>query len=434
ALHLELDTPVDMMLSAARMRVDWFCLKGAPAKFCADGDWGPEKWNVTVNANEIPIRTLTSGLTPSVDYRGRLTVTGRAFGGASEAIQGTLRADLVDAAISHKLASGRTERITLGTGLVTVNANPSMLNSSVMLDAGNVGTIGMRVDAQRSTERWQDMPITGEFHAQTAELGFISLYAPEVVRVAGKMVSDLTLSGTLGTPLIDGKLKLTEAELDLYQVNLALRSAQLEATLLRNGLDFQGSARVGGGNLSAGGHLEWREAQPYGKFKLQGENLRVVDVPEAAIDASPNLDFKIDGRRIEVTGAVKVPYAKIVPADLTNAVRASSDEVLVGQEQLDPSKRFEVLTGISLTLGDKVSLDTFGLTARLMGTITIRSGSDEITRGTGELSVEDGKYTAYGRRLDIERGRLVFSGGPVNNPGVDIRAVKQYPDVKAGVN
>ena len=159
-----------------------------------------------------------------------------------------------------------------------------------------------------------------------------------------------------------------------------------------------------------------------------------MDVPEAAIDASPNLDFKIDGRRIEVTGAVKVPFARIVPADLTNAVRASSDEVLVGQEVVDPSKRFEVFTGISLTLGEKVSLDTFGLTARLTGTITLRSGGDDITRGAGELSVEDGKYTAYGRRLDIERGRLVFSGGPVNNPGVDIRAVKQYPDVKAGVN
>ena len=79
-----------------------------------------------------------------------------------------------------------------------------------------------------------------------------------------------------------GTLKLSEAELDLYQVNLAMRSAQLEARLLRNGLDFQGSARIGGGNVSAGGRLEWRDAQPYGKFKLQGENLRVVDVPEAA--------------------------------------------------------------------------------------------------------------------------------------------------------
>ena len=262
----------------------------------------------------------------------------------------------------------------------------------------------MKLDAQRSAERWQDMPVTGEFHAQTAELGFISLYAPEVDRVAGKLAADLAVSGTLGTPLIDGNLKLSDAELDLYQVNLALRGAQLEARLLRNGLDFQGSARIGAGTLNAGGRLEWRDAQPYGKFKLEGQNLRVVDVPEAAIDASPNLDFKIDGRRIEVTGAVKVPFASIVPADLTNAVRASSDEVLVGQEVADPSKRFEVFTGISLTLGDKVSLDTFGLTARLTGTITLRSGGDDITRGAGELSMEDGKYTAYGRRLDIERG------------------------------
>src|SRR5690606_32262848 len=158
------------------------------------------------------------------------------------------------------------------------------------------------------------------------------------------------------TPLLDGTLKLSDAELDLYQVNMLMRSAQLEARLHQNGLDFAGSARVGAGNLSTKGRLEWRDANPYGQFELDGENLRVVDVPEAQIDASPALDFKIEGRRIEVTGAVKVPYAKIVPADLTNAVRSSSDELLVGTEPVDPEKRFEVATGISLTLGDKVSI------------------------------------------------------------------------------
>lgn len=435
SLHLKLDAPVELALSGDHTRIDWFCLNGEPARVCADADWTPAKWSASVNANELPMSTLTSGLTPSVDYRGRLTVTARAFGVAGAPVQGNVRADLIDAAIAHKLASGRTERIVLGAGLVTLNATESMLDSAVTLDAGDVGTIKMRLNAQRSTERWQDMPVTGEVHAQTAELGFISLYAPEVDRVAGRLAADLAITGTLGTPLLDGNLKLSDAELDLYRVNLAMRGAQLEARLLQNGLDFSGSARIGAGNVSASGHLLWRDAQPHGKFELEGQNLRVVDVPEAQIDASPNLDFSIDGRRIEVTGAVKVPYAKIVPADLTNAVRASSDEVIVGEETADRSKRFEVVTGISLTLGDKVSLDTLGLTARLTGTLSLRTGgNDDITRGAGELSVEDGKYTAYGRRLDIERGRLVFSGGPVNNPGVDLRAVKEFPDVKAGVN
>ena len=434
ALKLALAAPVAVALSSEHTRADWFCLNGAPAKLCAEADWTPAKWSATVNASELPMSTVTSGLTPSVDYHGQLTVNARAFGGGDAPVQGNLRADLLDAAITHKLASGRTERITFGTGLVTLDASEAAATASVTLDAGQTGTIKGRLEVQRSASRWENMPVAGEVHVQTAELGLITLYAPDIDRVAGRVATDLDVSGTLGTPLLDGHLKLTDAELDLYQVNLAMRGAQLDARLHDNGLDFDGSARIGPGNVSTSGHLEWRDAKPYGKFSLAGQNLRVVDVPEAQIEASPTLDFKIEGRRIEVTGAVKVPYAKIVPADLTNAVRASSDEVLVGAEPVDPSKRFEVITGISLTLGDKVNIDTFGLTARLTGTLTLRSGTDEITRGSGDLSIEEGKYTAYGRRLDIERGRLVFSGGPVNNPGVDIRAIKQYPDVKAGVN
>src|ERR1700686_4892927 len=92
------------------------------------------------------------------------------------------------------------------------------------------------------------------------------------------------------------------------------------------------------------------------------------------------------------------------------------------------------MSNITLSLGDRVTIDTTGLTCRLTGSITIRSGYDAITRGTGELSVADGKYTAYGRKLDIERGRLIFTGGPIDNPGIDLRAIKAFPDVKAGVN
>ena len=434
SLKLALASPVPVSLSADHARVEWFCLNGEPAKLCAEADWTPAKWTTSVNANELPIRTLTSGLTPSLDYLGRLTVNGRAFGGGDSPVQGNMRADLVDAAITHKLANGRTERITFGTGLVTLNASETMADATVTLDAGETGSIKATLEAHRSTPRWQDMPLNGDVHVQSAGLGLISLYAPDIDRVAGRVVTDLSVSGTIGTPLLDGALKLTDGEIDLYQVNFAMRATQLEARLHDNGLDFEGSARIGSGNVSTSGHIEWRDAKPFGKLKLNGQNLRVVDVPEAQIDASPDLEFKIEERRIEVTGAVKVPYAKIVPKDLTNAVRSSSDEVLVGTEPEDPAKRFEVISGISLTLGDKVTLDTFGLTARLTGTLVLRDGVDNITRGSGELSIEEGKYTAYGRRLDIERGRLVFSGGDVSNPGVDIRAVKQYPDVKAGVN
>ena len=434
SLHLELERPVGLLVSAAAARIEWLCLVGTPASLCADGDWSPGQWSATLTANQLPINTLTSGLTPSVEYQGTINILARLFSSGQQPVEGTVRVELADAQLSHRLLSHRVEHTTLGSGTVTATATRSVISADAALEAGQVGTIKARLSAQRSGASWQDMPLQGEIHAQTGELSLISLYMPDIDRAAGRLVADVQISGTLGTPFMSGLLKISDAEIDLYQVNLGLRQLGLEAHLTDSGVDFNGSARVGSGTASAGGHLEWHNSLPRGKLTLQGTDLRVVDIPEAQIDASPNLDFKVDGHKIEVTGAVRVPFAKIVPKDLTGAVRASSDEVLVGSADEDPAKRFEAVSTITLTLGDRVTIDTFGLTGRLGGSITVRSGYDAFTRATGELSIEEGKYTAYARKLDIQRGRLIFTGGPVDNPGVDIRAVKQYPDVTAGVN
>jgi translocation and assembly module TamB len=434
SLQLRLEAPFELRLSSTEVRAEWFCLRGRPGRVCADGDWNPRKWNATLKATDLPLRTLTAGVTPTVEYRGSLTVTARAAGAQGESVQGNLRADLVDARIVHALASGKRQSILLGSGLVTVDGTANAIDARVGLDAGKIGTIDGRLTLARTTENWNDMPLRGELRMKTAELGYVTLYAPQIDRAAGRLETDLKLSGTVGVPLVDGSIRLSEAELDQYQVNLALRDASLVAHLIGNALDFEGSARIGEGQMSTRGKLAWRNALPYGSFELEGTRLRVADVPEARIDASPDLDFTIDGRHIAVSGSVIVPYAKIVPTDLRNAVRSSSDEILVGVSQKDRAERFEVVTDIALTLADKVNVETSGLTGRLAGNIRVRSGHDEITSGTGELSVVEGKYTAYGRKLDIQRGRLIFTGGPVANPGVDIRAVKQFPEMVAGVN
>ena len=42
--------------------------------------------------------------------------------------------------------------------------------------------------------------------------------------------------------------------------------------------------------------------------------------------------------------------------------------------------------------------------------------------GRGELSVIEGRYEAYGQKLDINRGRLLFDASPLDDPGLDIEA------------
>ena len=62
-----------------------------------------------------------------------------------------------------------------------------------------------------------------------------------------------------------------------------------------------------------------------------------------------------------------------------------------------------------------------------------RSAPHEAAVASGELEIENGRYRAYTRELDVERGRLLFTGGPVTDPGVDLRASHKLPGYTVGV-
>src|SRR3546814_3565330 len=56
------------------------------------------------------------------------------------------------------------------------------------------------------------------------------------------------------------------------------------------------------------------------------------------------------------------------------------------------------------------------------------------TRARGEINLVDGHYKAYGQDLTIETGKLIFSGGPVTEPALEVRATrKPTEDVAVGL-
>ncbi|HJS91315.1 MAG TPA: translocation/assembly module TamB domain-containing protein [Steroidobacteraceae bacterium] len=434
SLQLHLEQPVELRVSRAASSIDRFCLIGTPGNLCAEGNWTPAAWSTTLTANRLPLSTLTAGRTPAVEYLGEINVGARLFGGGASPAEGALRIELNDAVLSRRLVSGRIERTSIGSGTLTATATPDSINAAASLTAGEIGTLEGTLEIRRGARRWQDMPVTGELRAQTSKLDLVSVYVPDIDRAAGELTADAHLAGTVADPHLSGALGVSNGELDLYQTNLRLRQIGLSARLTDEGLMFDGTAQAGKGRVHAKGQLQWRDSLPYGELHLDGENLRLVDIPEAQIDASPKLDFKVAAREIDITGTVAVPYAKIVPTDYTGAVTASSDQVIVGEESQNPADRFKVRTQITMTLGPDVNIDTLGLTGQLAGSIAVRSGYDAITRATGELSVQKGEYAAYARKLEIQRGRLIFTGGPIDNPGIEIKAIKRYPDVTAGIN
>lgn len=432
ALHLT--QPSSLTLGPGQLVLETTCLRGEAAQVCATGHRNAQDWAATLSAKDLPISTFTVGLTPGVTYEGAVDIEAAAGASAGERWRGSLRADLRGARTRRRLANQREDVTELGGGTLQGSATADAIVMNARLDAGASGGLSGHAEVARAGDEWRHWPLSGNLEVQTDSLGFLAVLVDAIDRSAGKLTADVQLAGTLGAPRLTGTLAVRDGELDFYQVNLPLRAITLDARFQENTLSFNGSTTAGDGKATTSGRLGWRDGLPHGVITMQGENLRVANVPEARIFASPDLVFSVDGRRIDVTGTVVVPNARLDPADLTGAVFASADERIVGEREVDPSKRFVVTTKLKLVLGERVTIDTYGLSGRLTGSLLAETDENDIARGTGELSIAEGKYIAFGRRLDIEHGKLIFSNGPLADPGIDIRASREFPDVTAGAN
>jgi translocation and assembly module TamB len=434
-LDMSLETPVALEAAYDRLHLDSICLRGELARLCGTASLDPAQRKISMQASNLPMRTLTAGLTSATDYEGTLTVQVEATDSAAAPWRGKLNAQLTQAAIRKHFASGRIETLSLGDGLVRAELSEHELSAGLGLDAGQSGLIEAHLEAHGSDKHWSEWPLTGELKLTTDAVGFLEAYISQIDRASGRLQAQLALSGTAAGPQLSGELAVSDGRLDAYQIALSLRDLSFRAKLADDTLTIDGAANCGpDGHAEVSGTVRWQQGLPFGELKLTGKDLRVINIPEARVDASPDVVVHLQGQRLDVQGQVELPYARIEPANLTNAVLPSSDEIVAGESTGARTEQFKVYSDITLQLGERVTVNTAGLSGRLSGSIHVATDESGISRGSGELTVEEGKYLAYGRNLDIQRGRLLFSNGLMGDPGLDLRAVKKFPDITAGVN
>ena len=198
--------------------------------------------------------------------------------------------------------------------------------------------------------------------------------------------------------------------------------------------NFVLNARSGDGKLAVSGQtLLDRSAGWPTEINISGKDFKASHIPEARLTVSPDLQLKLEHRTINIKGKVHIPYAKLQPKDITRAEHVSSDTVIVGGEQ-PAEEKWLINTAVRLTLGERVHFYGFGFDGRLGGSLLLEDEPGQLTKATGEITIPEGNYRAYGQRLEVENGRILYTGGPITNPGLNIRAVRKVDDVTAGIN
>ncbi|MFJ4064507.1 translocation/assembly module TamB domain-containing protein [Pseudomonas sp. NPDC089996] len=276
----------------------------------------------------------------------------------------------------------------------------------------------------------KDKPLSGDFRLTGLDLSIARPFVPMVERLAGQLNGSGRLTGSLLAPQVNGNLMLSGGEVSGAELPLSLQDLSLQALIAGEQVQLNGGWRSGdAGRGQLNGHLTWGQALGM-DLRLQGQQLPVTVEPYATLEVAPDLSLRLIDDKLAVTGKVLVPKGKIVVRELPpSTVKVSDDTVIVGHQTEEGKPPMAMAMDIDVVVGqDKLSFSGFGLTANLLGQVHIGDNMD--TRG--ELSLADGRYRAYGQRLTIRRARLLFAG-PIDQPYLDIDAIRKVDDVIAGI-
>jgi len=120
----------------------------------------------------------------------------------------------------------------------------------------------------------------------------------------------------------------------------------------------------------------------------------------------------------------------VVRRPTASASAAASEAAAEPPPPPKPSR--QVSAALQVDLGEHLRIRGRGLDAFLRGELKMTTPGGRLAVN-GTVRTENGTYAAYGQKLEIERGLVSFSG-PVENPRLDIVALRPNLDVRVGVS
>lgn len=401
------------------------CWMSGNASLCGEDQRLMPEPKLRYHLKQFPIESLAQWLPKDFAWQGKLNAD----------LQLDLQASGPNGVVSID-ASGGTLRMKekdqwvdfpYQTLKLTSKLTPKRIDTDLNFVGGKLGEL--MVQAQLNPLP-KNKPLSGTFRLSGLDLSVARPFVPMVEKLTGRLNGSGTISGGLLAPLVNGTVQLSDGEVSGPELPIELQALQLQAVIAGEAVQLNGGWKSGkSGQGSLNGNIAWGQALVV-DLALKGTQLPVTVEPYAKLEVAPDLKISMAGDELAIAGKVLVPKGEITVRELPpSTVKVSDDTIIVGAQTEEGKPPLAMKMDIDVVVGqDKLSFAGFGLTANLQGQVHIGDNMD--TRG--ELWLNDGRYRAYGQRLTVRRARLLFAG-PIDQPYLDIEAIRQTDDVIAGI-
>ncbi|MDZ7595482.1 MAG: translocation/assembly module TamB domain-containing protein, partial [Thiobacillus sp.] len=431
---MQLVAPATLLLSREQQQVSDLALTLAGGRlsveqFSRDGKQLASRGALA----NLPLAPLVALLETEPPFTTDLRIDGDWNLRAGDSLDGQLRLRRLSGDVRMKEPA---QSLGLTTLVLDLDAVASRLTAHVEATSREAGQL--RADGQATLLREgafftlpHTAPLAWTAQIDVPDLRLVRLFLPVGIRADTRLNAQLTGSGSLATPRIDGRIDASQIRFAMPEEGVSITDGTLRLILADDRVRVQEGVLTGqSGRIVVSGEAQLRD--PQASLALTFEKFAVTNRSDRRVTISGVSQLAFSQQRLRLEGELRADRARIEIPE-TGRPRLSADVVVVGQPPRERSaaQRIPLQLDLKLNLGDDFLFKGAGLDARLGGQLRVFTVNDAL-RGEGRIQVVEGRYAAYGQSLAIERGVLSFIG-PIDNPGIDVLAVRKTPTVTAGV-
>jgi translocation and assembly module TamB len=343
--------------------------------------------------------------------------------------RGTPAASGIDGVVHGKLTSD-----TLALDMTAANAQGLTANASVVLPA-EASAVPFRIAVVRTR------PMSGKFAAQGEVRPLWDLLVGGERSLAGKVMAQGTLGGTLANPNADGQIAVDGGRFDDGATGLSLRQVALKADFTRDAVNVTEASGVDGhgGSVAGTGRISLAR-EGASSFRLDLKGFRLIDNDQATASATgrATIDRAADGKG-RLSGALTIDRADV-------AARLPTPSGVVAMDVVERHRPADLpaslppaqMSGdgwaldVSLKASRGVYLKGHGLDTELSLDAHV-GGTTAHPTLSGTARVVRGDYDFAGKRFTFEPISVVYLSTKAEGVRLDLTATRDDPSLTAEV-
>lgn len=421
----KLQTPTHLSFDNKNWTVDYFCLQARQNSVCLQGKYGTLPLQGKLEIRNFDLSLLNFLFNETQKLEGRIDVRAEAnFKKRNKILH--VSANLKPGAFYYPLNNELQKWGFVGGSLIADLDKTKNLSSHIALyfPQGKLNGEFVLPHFKPNSNVLSDQKIKGAIDLQFSQPKLLEFFIPYIKNIQGNITGKFNLLGSLKKPDYEGKLQLKNASFQIPKLKLNVTDVDISANAIGKNITYTGQMKSGSGILSLKGT---GNQDNLFDIKVVGSNILVCNTPEVKVVASPNMDIKLAHNILSLNGSLLIPEGNLHPHDFSSTESLSDDVVFVNKEKnLSSNSNLKIASSIQLTLGDNIFLNYKGIKGQIVGQMKIHDDPNRATIAAGQLRMQNATYSIYGRTLQIDSGVLNFTGGPISNPGLDIRASRSF--------